>query len=97
MQGRGAEEKDMEEEEEEEEEKEEDMEEREELSAGAMACRRGGRLQHQYRGCPSARSPTPALTHQCQAVFPKEKCWHALINLYTYSIQCSVSLVVKIP
>ena len=27
------------------------------------------------------RSPTPALTHQCQAVFPKEKCWHARIKL----------------
>ena len=66
--------KDKEEEEEEEEkEEEEDMEEKEELGAGAMACRRWGRLQHQYRGCPSARSPTPALTHQCQAVFPKEK------------------------
>ena len=86
MQGRGAEEKA--------EEEEGDIEEKEELGAGAMACRRWGRLQHQYRGCPSARSPTPALTHQCQAVFPKEKCLHPRINLYTYSIQC---LVVAIP
>ena len=61
MQGRGVEEKA---------EEEEEKEEEEELGAGAMACRRWGRLQHQYRGCPSARSPTPALTHQCQAVFP---------------------------
>ena len=98
MQGRGAEEKAEEKEEEEQEkEEEEEKEEKEEFGAGAMACRRWGRLQHQYRGCPSARSPTPALTHQCQAVFPKEKCWHPRINLYTYSIQCLFSLVVRIP
>ena len=29
--------------------------------------------------------------------FPKRRCWYARINLYTYSIQCSFSLVVTIP
>ena len=46
--------------------------------------------------CPVGHQLLP-LPISARQFFPKRRCWYARINLYTYSIQCSFSLVVTIP